>query len=106
MKRFIRLCPGVLLAVGLTACTDKVEKAGPTAPAAAVQASVADVPSGASGGSTVCLSYATKRAAATARLKHTRELAAERQGEESEKLVKKAEAEAEKLAAIAADACN
>jgi hypothetical protein len=104
MKRFAVLCPAILLA-GLAACTDKAETPTPTSPVptAAVRASVSSAP--VSSGSTVCLSYVTKRAAAEARLKHSRELR-DLGNDGAEKLVKSSEAEVEKVNDIIADACN
>lgn len=105
MKRLASLVPAALLVTGALSCTDKVEKPVPTAPTVASPVAAA-APAPVANGSTVCLSYVTKRASAVARLKHARERLAEHQSDDTEKLVKKAEAEAEKLAEIAADACN
>jgi hypothetical protein len=108
MKRFALVVPTALVALGFAACTDKVEKSSPTAPTAAPSASVAEAAPSASvsSGSTVCLSYVTKRAAAEARLKHSEEVLEESGSAAAEKLVEKSEAEVEKLNAILADACN
>src|SRR3712207_4607208 len=77
MKRFA-VHPAALFVAGAAACPDKIEK--PTEPAAkpkaAAAAAAAAAPVTSRSGSTVCLSYVTKKASALARLKHARELMA------------------------------
>ncbi len=107
MKRFAVIYSAALLVAGLAACTDKVERTVPTSPTSAVRASVAASSAPVSSGSTVCLSYATKRAAAQAELKHARELVAANGGEGvAVRRAEKAEEQTKKLDAIVADACN
>ena len=94
-----------LLAAG-AACNDTAERPAPTAPkASAARAAAAPAPA-ASSGSTVCLSYVTKRAAMAARLKHSKELMAQSETDETSKKVESLEQQVEKLDAIVADACS